>query len=66
MSVIQSGRPGGIIGIFFSIFFTMKVLESPRWGDSNENTQHNIIDIKKKITLNYPQNDNVCSYGMFS
>ena len=28
-------------------------LESPRRGDSNENTQHIIINIKKKIILNY-------------
>ena len=24
-------------------------------GDSNENTQYTIFDIKKKITLNYPE-----------
>ena len=30
-------------------------LESPHWGDSNENTQYTIFNIKKKITLNYPK-----------
>ena len=30
-------------------------LESPHRGDSNEYTQHAIINIKKKITLNYPK-----------
>ena len=43
----------------FSIFFNMKVccvlsLESPHRGDSDENTQYTIFNIKKKITLNYP------------
>ena len=43
----------------FSIFFNMNVccvfsLELPHRGDSNEYTQHAIINIKKKITLNYP------------
>ena len=38
-------------------------LISPHRGDSNEYTQHAIINIKKKITLNYP--NNVCSYGIF-
>ena len=42
-----------------SAFFNMKVccvfsLESPHRGDSNEYTQHTIINIKRKITLNYP------------
>ena len=54
-----------------SIFFNMKVccvfsLEPPYRGDSNEYTQHTIVNIKKKITLNYPKYDNVCSYEMFS
>ena len=53
------------------MFFNMKVccvfsLESPHRGDSNEYTQHTIIYIKKKITLNYPKCNNVCSYGIFS
>ena len=41
-------------------------LESPHRGDSNEYKQHAIINIKKKITLNYPKYNNVCSYGIFS
>ena len=41
-------------------------LESPHRGDSNEYTQHAIINIKKKITLNNPKYNNVCSYGIFS
>ena len=40
--------------------------ESPHGGDSNEYTHHAIINIKKKITLNYPKYNNVCSYGIFS
>ena len=40
-------------------------LESPHRGDSNEYTQHAIINIKKKITLNYPKYNSVCSYGIF-
>ena len=39
---------------------------SPHRGDFNEYTQHAIINIKKKTTLNYPKYDNVCSYGIFS
>ena len=34
-------------------------------GDSNEYTQHAIIYIKKKILLNYPKYNYVCSYGIF-
>ena len=68
--VNHSPRSGGIIGIYFQIFLNTKVcfvfsLESPHGGDSKEYTQHTIITIKKKITLNYPKNNNVCSYGIF-
>ena len=50
----------------FSIFFKMKVccvfsLESPHRGDSNEYTQHTIINIKRKSSKYY----NVCSYDIF-
>ena len=43
-----------------SAFFNMKVccvfsLESPHRGDSNKYTQHIIINIKRKITINYPK-----------
>ena len=60
MSVKHSARSGGIIGISFRFFFTMKVccvfsLESPHRGDSNEYTQYTIFNIKKKIALNYPK-----------
>ena len=41
-------------------------LESPHRGDSNEYTQHAIINMKKEITLNYPKYNNVSSYGIFS
>ena len=56
MRVDFSTRSGGIIEVFFSIFYKMKVccvflLESPHLGDSNEYTQHTIINIKK----NYPK-----------
>ena len=55
----------------FAIFYNMKIcclfsLELPHQGDSNECTEHIIINIKKKITLNYPKYDNVCSDGLFS
>ena len=39
-------------------------LESPHGGDSNEYIQHTIINMKK-ITLNYPRYNNVCSCGIF-
>ena len=47
------------MNVFF-IFFNMEVfcvfsLESPHRGDSNEYTQYTILNIKKKITLNYPK-----------
>ena len=43
-----------------SAFFNTKVCcvfssESPHRGDSNEYTQNTIINIKRKITLNYPK-----------
>ena len=43
-----------------SVFFNMKVccvfsFKSPHRGNSNEYTQHTIINIKRKITLNYPK-----------
>ena len=41
-------------------------LESPHQGDSNEYKQHAIFNIIKKITLNYPKYNNVCSFGIFS
>ena len=54
----------------FSIFLYMKVccvfsLESPHQGGSNEYTHYTIINIKKKITQNYPKYNNVCSYWIF-
>ena len=57
-SVNHSARSGGIIVILFSIFFHVNVccvftLESPHRGDSNKHTQHIIINIKTKLTLNY-------------
>ena len=71
MNVNHSTRSRGIIAIFFSIFFNMKVccvflLESPHRGDSIEYTQHTIINIIKKFILNYPKYDIFCSYGMYS
>ena len=55
----------------FSICYNMKVcclfsLELLHRGDSNEYIQHTIININKKITLDYPNYDKVCSYRMFS
>ena len=58
MRVDNGARSGGIIRISL-IFYNMKVscvfsLESPHWGDSNENTQYTVFNIKKKITWNFP------------
>ena len=52
---------------YFSIFFNMKVycvfsLESPHRGDSNENTQYTVFNMKKK----HPKLSQICSYGIFS
>ena len=69
MSVNRNARSEDITGMFFSIFFNMNVccvlpLESPNRGDSNENTQHTIINVK--IALNYPVYNYICSYhGVF-
>ena len=57
--VDESARSVGIIKISL-IFYNMKVfcvfsLESPHCGESNENTQYTVFNIKKKITLNYPK-----------
>ena len=35
------------------------------WSHYNLLTQHTIINIKKKISLNYPKYNNVCSYVIF-
>ena len=43
----------------------MFTLESLHRGDSNEYKQHAIINVKKKITLNYPKYNAVCSYVFF-
>ena len=72
MSVNHSARPGDIIGILFRFFFNMKVccvlfsLESPHRCDSNEFTQHAIINLKKNIFLYYHKYNNFLSYGRFS
>ena len=57
MSANHSAKSGGIIGIYFSIFFNMKVycvfsLESPHRGDSNVNTQYSIFYNEKE---NHPR-----------
>ena len=41
-------------------------LESPHRGDSNEYTQHAIINIKEHLNLSYHKYNNVCSYGICS
>ena len=55
MSVNDGARSRGIKKDIFPIFFNVNKccvfsLESPHRGDSNENIQHTIINIKKKIT----------------
>ena len=57
MSVNYSARAGDIIGVDFLCFSNMKLccvfsLESPHPGDSNEDTQHTTISIKKE---NHPK-----------
>ena len=44
----------------------MFLLESPHRGDSNEYTKHTIFNLKKRVSLNYPKYNNICSYGIFS
>ena len=41
-------------------------LESPHRGDSNEYTQYTVLNIKKKITQNYPKSaaTGFCSKGL--
>ena len=56
MSINHSARTKGIIGISFLSFSNMKVccvfsLESPHRGDSNEYTQHTIININKRAMM---------------
>ena len=64
MRVDESARSGGIIRICL-IFYNMKVccvfsLESPHWGDSNENTQYTVFNIKKE---NHTELSQICSQG---
>ena len=40
----------------------MFAFELPHRGDSNVYAQHAIINIKTKITLNYPKYNNACSF----
>ena len=56
MSVAHSTRSGGITGIFFFIFFNMKVccvfsLELPHRGDSDKKTQNTIFNLQKENHL---------------
>ena len=56
MRIDYSARSDGIIGIYFSIFFNMKEccvfsLESPHRGDSKENKQHAMMNIKRKLHI---------------
>ena len=55
----------------FSIFFSIKVccllsLESPHRGSSKENTQYTIINIKRKVALNFPKSAAMGFYGILS
>ena len=64
MRVDESARSGGIIRICL-IFYNMMVccvfsLESPQWGDSNENTQFTVFNIKKE---NHTKLSQICSQG---
>ena len=60
MSVIHCVKSAGIIRIFFSIFFNIKVccvssLESPHRCDSNDNTQYTIFKKKRRKNRKTPQ-----------
>ena len=59
MSVNHSAKSGGIIRISFRFSLHVGkvcvILESPHRGDSNVFTQYTIFNIKKKITLSYPE-----------
>ena len=64
--LIIAPEQGGRDREIFSFFFNMMVncvfsLESPHRGDSKENTKNTILNIKQKITLNYPK----YGYGIF-
>ena len=54
-------RTGCIIGISSRFSLTRRSvccvfsLESPHQGDSNKYAQHTIVNLKKKITPNYPK-----------
>ena len=66
MRVDESARSGGIIRISL-IFYNIKVccvfsLESPHSGDSNENTQYTVFNIKKE---NHTKLSQICSQGIF-
>ena len=66
MRVDNSARSGGIIRISL-IFYNMKVccvfsLESPHRGDSNENTQYTIFNIKIE---NHPKLSVIWSHEIF-
>ena len=55
----------------FLIFFNMKVccvfsLESPHRGDSNEKSQHTILNRKKKISPTYPKSATMDFFPMDS
>ena len=68
MGVNHSARDRRHKRYVFSIFFHMKVycvfsLESPHRGDSNENTQYTIFNMKKE---KHSKLSKICSYGIFS
>ena len=70
MLIIAPGQAAQY-GYFFSIFLNVKIscvfsLESSHPGNSNDYTQHAVINIKKKIILIYFKYNNVCSYRVFS
>ena len=67
MRVDESARSGGIVRISL-IFYILKVccvffLEFPHGGDSNENTQCTVSNIKKENQTKLSQN---CNQGIFS
>ena len=63
----QDRRHNGYIFLIFShmMVYCVFSLESPHRGDSNEYTQHIIINIKSKSSEIIPKYNNVRIYGIF-
>ena len=63
--VDYSASSGGIIGIIFRFSLILRHVVCSHENRRDDYTQHAIINMKRKITLNYPEYNNVCSHGIF-